>query len=404
MNVLHIIHSLDPRSGGPSHALYGLVRAQSEIGHSVSVIATDRQSGEPWEEPEGFLEQVKSYLPPHLCQLTVIPSYGRKNLWLRYGYSPVCRRMLRQSLSQAKSSAKPDFVHVHGVFSQITQLATQICRKKGIPYALRPTGALNPITLNKGARLWKKLFAHLLLETSLNQAAFVHATSAQEAASLRSHDWGNNIRVIPLGIRPPRWEPKHYQNIFAELFPKLSGKKFILCLSRIHPIKRLDLALLSFAEFEKNHPGYHLVIAGDPTDYQVRLQQLVIELQIIDQVHFIGFLDGEPKSGAFFSAEAFLQTSEHENFGMTVMEALAHGLSVICTKGVASGSHVEALQGGRRTDDTPSAITEAMETVLSMPTSARNKVLANMVSRRFSWNEIATNLDTHMLPHINLTS
>jgi len=45
MRLLHVIHSIDPRSGGPSHALRGLVAEQVRRGHRVTVTATTAQSG-----------------------------------------------------------------------------------------------------------------------------------------------------------------------------------------------------------------------------------------------------------------------------------------------------------------------------------------------------------------------
>src|SRR5438874_1069735 len=44
MRVLHVIGSLDPKSGGPSTALRGLVSAERKIGLQVSVLATFRAS------------------------------------------------------------------------------------------------------------------------------------------------------------------------------------------------------------------------------------------------------------------------------------------------------------------------------------------------------------------------
>src|SRR6516164_1935449 len=40
MKVLHVISSIDPRSGGPAEALRGLVKAQCRAGLDVRILAT----------------------------------------------------------------------------------------------------------------------------------------------------------------------------------------------------------------------------------------------------------------------------------------------------------------------------------------------------------------------------
>ena len=52
MKILHVIHSVDPRSGGPSHALREMVRAQRDAGHDINLVATTIQSAEPWAPAE----------------------------------------------------------------------------------------------------------------------------------------------------------------------------------------------------------------------------------------------------------------------------------------------------------------------------------------------------------------
>ena len=58
MRILHVIHSVDPRSGGPSHAIRELVRAQMAAGHNVSLLATSVQSGEPWAATDTYVRRI----------------------------------------------------------------------------------------------------------------------------------------------------------------------------------------------------------------------------------------------------------------------------------------------------------------------------------------------------------
>ena len=396
MKILHVIHSLDPRSGGPSHALYELSRAQVDQGNSVSIIASDRQSGEQWFTSSDYLNFIKNSLPDGLTNLSIIPSYGRYRPWVRYAYSPQCTSFVYKALGcHLHSSPTIDFVHVHGLFSQITQKATDICGRLKIPYAVRPTGALDALPLKRGFTLFKRIFLRYLLKNSLEKASFVHATSESEARSLKKLNFDLKLKSIPLGVTVPNWDPKYYQSVFHRRFPGLKGKRIVLCLSRIHPIKRLGLALEAFKNLRLNLEDCQLVIAGTPTKHQQSLEKLANALGVSDHVHFTGFLSKDLKTGAFFSSSVFLQTSEHENFGLGVMESMAHGLRVVCTKGVAAGKHVASSQGGLFVSDTPEAVAHGLCDVMNNHPSPCDLNLARRVSNSFSWDAIAKQLDVY---------
>ena len=401
MKIVHIIHSLDPRSGGPSNALYALTQAQLKMGHSVSVIATDRQSTTPWLDDRTFQQIIKDKLPKDLATLTIIPSYGRKRPWVRYGWSPTCKPILIREFSRFHKD-EDCFVHIHGLFSQITQVAASVSQQLRIPFTIRPTGALDPATIRKGATFLKQLFIRCWLKKTLASARFIQATSEMERQSLASLAWNPNVREIPLGVTIPEWRPKDFRNIFYQQFPTLQHTPFLLCLSRIHPIKRIDLAIQAFHHFQDQNTSYHLVIAGSETPHQQTLMDLADHLGVREKVHFIGFVEGDVKSSAYFSAHGFLQTSEHENFGQTVMEALAHGLPVVCTPGVATGLQVKESNGGFVTrDDSVEEISNALSRLIQSNPTGSQKRLSQWTEANFSWMVTAARLENVYRSNIN---
>lgn len=405
MRILHVIHSLDPRSGGPSHALYDLVKAQINQGHSISIITTDRQSGEEWDNRDEYLQTIEKNIPKDLANLWIIPSYGRKRPWVRYAYSPQCGTLLIRALrTKFENSEKVDFVHIHGLFSQITQKATHLCKKHQIPFALRPTGALDELPLKKGAKLFKTIFLKFLLKKSLKRANFIHATSEKEVASLNNLNFDLKIRMVPLGVSFPDWNPTYYQKLFYEKFSFLKAKPFILCLSRIHPIKRLDLAIKAIKLLKDKNLNCELVVAGSFSKHQQELYELAERLNISDHVHFIGFLKEDLKTGAFFSAKSFLQTSEHENFGITIMEALVHGLKVVCTPGVATGKIVKSSQGGEISSSNPEAIAQSLEKTINHAKPSCDLKLARRVYEIYSWCNMAKQLEDYYRSSSEITS
>ena len=362
----------------------------------MSIIASDRQSGEQWSTSSDYLGCIKNSLPDGLANVSIIPSYGRYRPWVRYAYSPQCTSFIYKALGcHLRSSPTIDFVHVHGLFSQITQKATEICARLKIPYAVRPTGALGTLPLKRGFTLFKRIFLRYFLKNSLEKASFVHATSESEAGSLKKLNFDLSINLVPLGVTVPNWDPKYYQSVFHRRFAGLKGKRIVLCLSRIHPIKRLGLALKAFRILNLDLEDCQLVIAGTPTKHQQSLEKLSNALGVSDHVHFTGFLTGDIKTAAFFSSSVFLQTSEHENFGLGVMESMAHGLRVVCTKGVAAGKHVASSQGGLFVSDNPEAIAQGLFDVMNNHSSSCDSNLARRVSNSFSWEAIAKQLNVY---------
>ena len=181
MRILHVIHSLDPRSGGPSHALRQMVHAQLESGMEAEIVATNVQSAEPWSDDADYRDSLANDPDLTGIKFEILQSYGRSRPWSRYAWTPGASKWL-----QARLTAKdaPDFVHVHGLFSHITEKAASVSRRLGKPYAIRPAGVLDIGCMKRGRRFLKSTFFKLFAKSSLQSAAFVHATSGKEKQAI----------------------------------------------------------------------------------------------------------------------------------------------------------------------------------------------------------------------------
>ena len=387
MRVLHVIHSLDLKSGGPSHALFSLVKTQVKLGLEPHVFCTDRQASAHWTPRETFLNQVQSMLPAKTGSLTMLPAIGKSRPWLRYGFSFRCHSSLSSFIRNP--STRPDFVHIHGLFSQITLVAAKLSHRNRVPHAIRLTGALGTTPLSRGCSLLKKIHVHFITAPALRRASFVHTNSQMEADSASKYVPTSQVRIIPHGIDMPAMNIQHATRKFQKAFPQLKDKKFVLCLSRIHPVKNLELAIKSFHRLSHSHPTLHLVVAGEHNHYQEQLAKLALELGLEDKVHFVGFLQQSLKSGALFSATCFLQTSFHENFGVSILESMAHGLKAVSTPGVASAKFLEPADAGIIAEEESEAIAQAIRSVIEKGDSSHNRSVQSWVQREMSWESIA---------------
>lgn len=121
----------------------------------------------------------------------------------------------------------------------------------------------------------------------------------------------------------------------------------ILFLSRLDPIKGLNLLLPTFAQVREQNPGVTLVLAGDGDPAFVAcLQQEAVRLGIASDILWTGFLAGEEKWAALADADVFVLPSYSENFGVAVVEAMALGLPVVVSDQVGIHREIAEAQAG----------------------------------------------------------
>ncbi len=247
----------------------------------------------------------------------------------------------------ADFSTCPDVVHIHGVFSHLTGAAACLSRRYGIPYVIRPAGSLNQSCLRRGSNLAKQAFLKFWLERDVRFASWIHATSTREANEITAWLPASRVEVIPHGISvPPVESLQRSRELFAAEFPHLQNAPFVLYMSRINQKKRLDLLVEAFAAFHVDHPAWRLVVAGTDDGFETEVRERVERFNLQRSVHFLGFLQGPLKEGALASAQMLALTSEDENFGVIVVEAMAHACPVLLTEGVDSHIHVDVANAG----------------------------------------------------------
>lgn len=385
LKILHVIHSIDPGSGGPSHAIRELTQAQQLLGHQVEILTTNAQAGMEWQDDDCYREQILTEPIFQQVPLQFLTSWGRQRPWSRYSFSPQAGQVLR---NRFQSSDSPDVVHIHGVFSHISRTAAQLAAKARIPFIIRPAGALDTGCLQRGHAVLKKAWISVYLRRMLRDCAFVHVTSEQERMPIQDQYPDVRIEVVPHGTEVV--EATGGQ--FREVLPIPEGSPFVLCLSRLHPIKRLDLAVDAFAAVQDEFADLHLVIAGNDAGALTDLRQLVAARRLEERCVFSGFVAGTNKAAAYTEARLLLHPSDHENFGLSVVEAMAYGCPVVTTPGVASGTLVECAQAGLVVPSDAKEIAVAMRELLSQSRDLAGARGAEYVRQNLTWPGIAERL------------
>jgi glycosyltransferase involved in cell wall biosynthesis len=109
----------------------------------------------------------------------------------------------------------------------------------------------------------------------------------------------------------------------------------------------LDILVEAFARIAREKPDVHLLIAGgDEGGYRKKVEQWIRECGIENRVTFTGPLSGADRLRAYSGSDLFVLPSYSENFGMTVVEAMACGLPVVISDKVGICREVEDNKAG----------------------------------------------------------
>jgi glycosyltransferase involved in cell wall biosynthesis len=135
----------------------------------------------------------------------------------------------------------------------------------------------------------------------------------------------------PISILPIFTDIKKFQNapIAIDLHKKYPQfEKIILMVSRLEKEKNISLALNTFAEVLKKYPKTGLIIVGDGSKKQ-KLMFHASRLILQKNVVFEGWQNN--LVSYYKTADIFLQTSNYEGYGLSLMEAYAAGLPIVAT-------------------------------------------------------------------------
>ncbi len=367
MNILHVVPTYLPatRYGGPIVAVHGLARALVRRGHDVSVLTTNVDGPLTSDVPVGPVVDLDG------VKVRYFASPLRRLYW-----SPSLRAALRDEVKRA------DIVHTHSVFLWPTYAAARAAKAARVPYVISPRGMLVPELIAAKNTALKRAWVALFERRSFREASAIHFTSDLEQRD--AERTGIPIPrsfVAPNGVDVP-------QLVRTERAPDR-----IVFLGRISWKKRIDRLIEALPML----PNAHLVIAGNDEEGLVPdLQRIAARLGVASQVSWRGAVYGAAKEELLSSASLFALTSDSENFGNAVLEALAQETPVVLTPGVGVAAEVAAAGAGVITTDAPQEIARTIAALLDDPSALRTMGAKGraLVIERFSWDTVAAPMES----------
>ena len=377
-SVVHVVYDCIPGTyaGGVQKMVFELARAQRQVGANVEVWALNALRAGATEDHDGLT--VRYFMPDRF-----------------FGTAKSARLE-----THLRALGPGHVLHGHNSFHPLNLQVGAVARAQGWPAYYHPHGALDP-TLFQGwafRSLKKRLYIRAFSRPNLDRAAGIFALTELEAAQLRGLGFAAPINVLPNGVVPPpaaEVAPARRSQL-DEAFRRQHGLPasvpVLLFIGRINPKKRVEDIIAAFARLAASAPDLHLVLAGTaPPAYLRALQALVAQAGLAPRVRWVGFLDEAAKPSAFAAATAFVHASVSEGMALAILEAMAHGLPVVATRGCYM--HAAAAAGAlRECEQGPEALATALAPLFAAPPAAQALGAAGRayVEREHAWPTLAS--------------
>ncbi len=378
MKILHVIATVAPRYGGPSAALPVMCKALAARGHHVEVFTTNVDGPGTLPVPLGVPVTNDGF------STTYYPA-----LWPRlYGTSPQLAGALHSRVREF------DVVHIHSLYLFHTAVAAFCCRRRGVPYVIRPHGTLDAYHRARH-HVRKALYEWLIERRNLDRAAGIHYTSLAEQQQAEAYGVTAPGFVVPLGVDVDAFRRRVDPEVLFARHPELRNRRLVTFVGRLAAKKGVDILIDAFALLV-DQPDVHLVIAGsDDEGLGGRLAGQVRRLGLRSRVTFTGFVGGEAKMVLLQRSSVFVLPSADESFAVSVVEAMAAGVPVVVTEGVAIHGEIASAEAGSVVQRTSDALAAGIRGLLSDRTAAG--VMGSngraLTSKAYSWQSVADNLE-----------
>jgi len=114
-------------------------------------------------------------------------------------------------------------------------------------------------------------------------------------------------------------------------------RPYLLYVGHIEPRKNINFMIEGFLKWrQESSKDYKLKIVGSLWINSPEIKKMLQKYSNHPDIEFTGYVDEKSLSHTFSNAAGFVHTSFEEGFGFPVLEAMEHGLPVLCSKGIAT--------------------------------------------------------------------
>jgi glycosyltransferase involved in cell wall biosynthesis len=293
-----------------------------------------------------------------------------------------CKRVACESVSPALLRLLPSYVrwsdvtHLTGTYSFPTIPTLLLCRAIDKPLVWSPRGALQRWEGSR-RRVLKGAWESVCRQIAPRRMV-LHVTSEEEAQESRKRLPGVRTALVTNGVDIPQLARKAAEK----------GVLRLIYLGRLHPQKGIENLLMACALLKTSSLRWSLTIAGEgDVDYVKSIRALLEELRLSDYVTMVGHLDGDVTQ-ALSKADVLVLPSFSENFGMVVVEALAHGVPVIASR-KTPWARLQEMRCGLWVENSPASLAAAIDRIAHMSLREMGLNGRSWMEAEFRWESIA---------------
>ena len=254
-----------------------------------------------------------------------------------------------------KTHNNREWVVAHGLWQWPSQRAWDL----GNPYLIYPHGMLDPWFKKSYPlkHLKKQIYWWVRQGAILRDAKAVCFTTQEERRLARNtfFPYRSKEVVTGLGVNEPPPCGDAQKGAFLRIFSNLKDRKILLYLGRFHPKKGVDDLIKAWKKLSKKDLEI-LVLAGPMEENKPWFNHLRKLAGSDPSIQWTGMLEGQLKWGALRTADAMILPSHQENYGMVVAEACSVGLPVYLTDKVNLWSEVIEAGAGKVAADNQEGI------------------------------------------------
>ena len=311
MKICFVIRSLPPYvTGGAQTAVDAVARELVKCGHRITVLTKKYRRDRRDISREYEVKYMFSLPKDMLAEGSLYASLFSEFLYNRYD-----------------------------VVMAINMYPTGYCCAKlrrlfDLPLVMRPIGIDVQVdkTIDYGLRLDPRVDRKVRYALSNCDSIIVTSRSMKDevvAAGALSHA----VSVVPNGVDLREFE---------EAKPCELERPYLLTVARLEKKKGIDILLRAYERVAERVDDLNLVIAGDGPERE-SLERLVGRLGLARSVKFLGTVTGAEKVALYKGCAFFVCPSRWEPFGITNLEAMAAGKTVVATR---VGGIPEIVQDG----------------------------------------------------------
>lgn len=345
--ILHVIPRFRHTEGSIVAAAL-CAKAQHKQGYSIQVMANDTP-----QSSKSFNEK--------LCHPDIATAGDSARLSLG-------SQTLQISKAAKRRIMHANRVHIHGLWEGIQHQSARFALKHGKSVIVSPHGMLTQWSMGQ-ATAKKMAYARLFWAPLKNR---IHLHYITEWEREESDNPKNLLNVasstIPL---PVDTDAIQHTNDCGETEQRVTSDHHgptVLFVGRVHPGKGVE-HLLNAAPFIKTPNVLLKVVGPNNSEFGNSMRQKAEQVSNTVKTVFLGPIYPPNLYRAMRSATMVCIPSDHENFGLTVVEAMASGGAVLASDQVAVAAECEKQGGVEICDRTPTELASTIDRMLASPDS-----------------------------------